>query len=180
MHDFGRFVFVSWTVLSTRGGAIGRVSTYPRMAMMAMRAAPPATARCAVDDRDGLCEPELARIVEQRPSRSDPNPCDISTVSGRPEVWQRSGSGDQDPDMPADLERIIQHALEKDPGLRYQTAAKLRDDLKRLKYHTDSGRSETASARQSALVQARTTHHDRRRRTWAVRVAPLSLPSWPF
>jgi len=76
--------------------------------------------------------------------------------------------GQLNPDMPADLERIIQHALEKDPGLRYQTAAKLRDDLKRLKYHTESGRSETASALQSAIDQARTTRHDRRRRTWAV------------
>jgi serine/threonine protein kinase len=76
--------------------------------------------------------------------------------------------GQLNPDMPAGLDRIIQHALEKDPGLRYQTAAKLRDDLKRLKYHTDSGRSETASALQSALDQARTTHHDRRRRTRAV------------
>ena len=76
--------------------------------------------------------------------------------------------GQLNPDMPADLERIIQHALEKDPGLRYQTAAKLRDDLKRLKYHTESGRSETAAALQSAIDQARTTRHDRRRRTWAV------------
>jgi len=76
--------------------------------------------------------------------------------------------GRLNPDMPADLERIIQHALEKDPGLRYQTAADLREDLQRLKSDTDSGRSGTSSALQSALEQARTTHYRRRRRTWAV------------
>ncbi len=41
-------------------------------------------------------------------------------------------------DMPADLERVIQRALEKDPARRYQTAAALRDDLKRLTRDGDS------------------------------------------
>jgi eukaryotic-like serine/threonine-protein kinase len=41
-------------------------------------------------------------------------------------------------DMPADLQRIIQRALEKDPARRYQTAATLRDDLKRLTRDGDS------------------------------------------
>ena len=44
------------------------------------------------------------------------------------------------PDLPVDLERIINKALEKDLDLRYQTAADLRSDLKRLKRDTDSGR----------------------------------------
>src|SRR5437764_15442896 len=47
------------------------------------------------------------------------------------------------PAMPADLERIIHRALEKDLGLRYQSAAELRDDLKILKRQTDSGLSTT-------------------------------------
>src|SRR5438445_4207970 len=45
------------------------------------------------------------------------------------------------PDLPARLEDIINKALEKDPGLRYQHAADLRADLQRLKRDTDSGRT---------------------------------------
>lgn len=48
------------------------------------------------------------------------------------------------PDLPAELERIIQKSLEKDRELRYQSAADLRSDLKRLKRETDSGRSPSA------------------------------------
>jgi eukaryotic-like serine/threonine-protein kinase len=44
-------------------------------------------------------------------------------------------------DMPADFERILQKALEKDRNLRYQSAADMRTDLARLKRDLDSGRS---------------------------------------
>jgi eukaryotic-like serine/threonine-protein kinase len=50
------------------------------------------------------------------------------------------------PDMPADLERIIVKALDKDRNLRYQTAADMRTDLARLKRDFDSGRSPSAPA----------------------------------
>jgi len=45
------------------------------------------------------------------------------------------------PDLPTKLEDIINRALEKDRELRYQGAAEMRSELKRLKRDTDSGRS---------------------------------------
>ena len=45
------------------------------------------------------------------------------------------------PGAPAELERIIFTALEKDPELRYQTATALRADLRRLKRDLDSDRT---------------------------------------
>jgi eukaryotic-like serine/threonine-protein kinase len=50
------------------------------------------------------------------------------------------------PDLPAEMERIINKALEKDRDLRYQGAAELRADLQRLKRDTDSGRSSAIDA----------------------------------
>src|SRR6266536_2412158 len=44
------------------------------------------------------------------------------------------------PDLPADLERIINKCLDKDRNLRYQHAADVRTDLQRLKRDTDSAR----------------------------------------
>ena len=49
------------------------------------------------------------------------------------------------PDVPAELERVIDKCLEKDRNLRYQHASDIRTDLRRLKRDTDSGRVTTGA-----------------------------------
>ncbi len=50
------------------------------------------------------------------------------------------------PELPPKLEDIINKSLEKDRGLRYQSAAEFRADLQRLKRDTDSSRSVVVAA----------------------------------
>src|ERR1700687_3538041 len=55
------------------------------------------------------------------------------------------------PDLPAELERIISRALEKDRELRYQHASEMRAELQRLKRDTDSSRSPIAAAAEPGI-----------------------------
>jgi serine/threonine protein kinase len=58
------------------------------------------------------------------------------------------------PDVPAELERIVGKALEKDRKLRYQSTAEMAVDLKRLRREIDSGRTSSVSGYSSAVAAA--------------------------
>jgi serine/threonine protein kinase len=56
------------------------------------------------------------------------------------------------PEVPPELERIINKALEKDRKLRCQSATELRPDLKRLKREIDSGKSAVVGSTAAASI----------------------------
>ena len=54
------------------------------------------------------------------------------------------------PALPAEFERVLEKSLEKERGLRYQSAAEMRTDLKRIQRGTESGRTSSADIQTKA------------------------------
>jgi eukaryotic-like serine/threonine-protein kinase len=79
------------------------------------------------------------------------------------------------PDLPAGLEDIVNKALEKDCDLRYQHAAEIRADLKRMKRDTESGRVSAASGRRDVATSA--VSSARRIPLWLWPVVGVILPA---
>jgi Tol biopolymer transport system component/predicted Ser/Thr protein kinase len=72
------------------------------------------------------------------------------------------------PDLPDELARIVNKALEKDRTLRYQHASDLLTDLKRLKRDSDSSRSAAVEgAAKITPIPAATVQPSKRRWIWA-------------
>jgi len=78
------------------------------------------------------------------------------------------------PQVPAALEQIINKAIEKDRELRYQTAAEIRTDLRRLKRDSDSGRSAAIPIAQTAAIESTATAS-----ATAVQTPPTSTAAAP-
>src|ERR1700735_5569492 len=74
------------------------------------------------------------------------------------------------PDLPLELERIVNRALEKDRNLRYQHASDIRAELERLKRDTETGRVLAASPGSVPALQ-RSETHTRKKNLWKA-VAP--------
>ena len=81
------------------------------------------------------------------------------------------------PDLPAELERILLKCLEKDRNLRYQHASEVRTDLQRLKRDSESGKTA------SILPESETRKHSHRvlwSLTAAVILVGATFLAWRF
>jgi eukaryotic-like serine/threonine-protein kinase len=78
------------------------------------------------------------------------------------------------PEVPADLERIINKALEKERRFRYQSGAEMRADLERLRRDTSSVRAAAVDERMPTAVDITPPTRARRRWVpWAARAVTL-------
>ena len=73
------------------------------------------------------------------------------------------------PDLPLELERIVNRALEKDRNLRYQHASDIRAELERLRRDTETGRVPAASS-VSGSVERGSGTRAAKRNLWKVAI----------
>src|ERR1700731_287147 len=79
------------------------------------------------------------------------------------------------PDVPLELERIINKALEKDRNLRYQHASDIRTDLRRLKRDTESSSGQTSA---TTTLRGGLGLHRKRIALAAIGLAVLLFLAW--
>jgi eukaryotic-like serine/threonine-protein kinase len=83
------------------------------------------------------------------------------------------------PEIPAELERIINKSLEKDASLRYQHAADLRSDLQRLKRDAESSRRAAPAAEFVPSASSGATPAISNSREIRANPMPASTPAQP-
>src|SRR6202795_1403722 len=79
------------------------------------------------------------------------------------------------PDLPPQFEGILNKLLEKDRDLRYQSAADVRSDLKRLKRDTDSGLISAASSSANSIRKPAVQNRSRRLPLWLIPALIVAL-----